>query len=99
MRNAGAHNAGADYRRDMVRVLAGRASEAAPTMVTGMALLTAACCFLGLFPTLFLRLFDPVTEQLTGYQLSSQLNIANGLVLGNTQALGGTGGLKAPNTY
>src|SRR5207344_1302024 len=36
------------------------------------------------------RLFDPLTEQLTGQQLSAKLSLANGLVLGNTQALGGT---------
>src|SRR5436309_12796912 len=56
----------------------------------GMGLVTAACVFLGLFPTLFLKLFDPLTLQLTGEQLSGQLSLANGLVLGNTQAQGGT---------
>jgi hydrogenase-4 component B len=66
------------------------AHEAAPSMLVGMGLLTAACVFLGLFPTVFLRLFDPLTKQLTGEQLSAQLSLSNGLVLGNTQALGGT---------
>ncbi|PYJ03697.1 MAG: hypothetical protein DME25_11500 [Verrucomicrobia bacterium] len=69
---------------------AARAHEASRTMLMGMGLLTAACVFLGLFPTLFLKLFDPLTLQLTGEQLSGQLSLANGLVLGNTQAQGGT---------
>ena len=67
-----------------------RAHEASATMLLGMGLLAAACVFLGLFPTIFLKLFDPITLQLTGQQLSSQLSLANGLALGNTQALGGT---------
>jgi hydrogenase-4 component B len=66
------------------------AHEASPTMLVGMGILTAACLFLGLFPNLFLRLLDPVTQQLTSQSLSSQLSLANGLVLGNTQATGGT---------
>jgi hydrogenase-4 component B len=33
---------------------------------------------------------DPVTSQLTGQSLSEQLSLANGLVLGSTQQLGGT---------
>jgi hydrogenase-4 component B len=69
---------------------AAKAHEAAPTMILGMALLVAACIFLGLFPTTFLTLFDPLTLQLTGEALSSRLSLANGLVLGNTQELGGT---------
>ena len=32
----------------------------------GMAVLTAACVLLGLFPTVFVRLLDPLTQQLTG---------------------------------
>jgi hydrogenase-4 component B len=59
-------------------------------MLFGMALLTAACIFLGLFPTLFLRLFDAVTSQLVGNRLSDQLTVAGGLVLGTTQTQGGT---------
>ncbi len=67
-----------------------RAHEASPSMLAGMGLLTAACVFLGLCPTVFLRVLDAVTLQLTGEQLSAQLSLANGLVLGNTQPLGGT---------
>ena len=55
----------------------------------GMAVLTAACVLLGLFPTAFVRLLDPLTQQLTGEQLSSQLSLANGLVL--TSLTGKTG--------
>ena len=55
-----------------------QAHEASPTMLVGQGILTAACVFLGLFPTVFLRLLDPVTQQLAGQQLSSQLTLANG---------------------
>src|SRR5207249_5310873 len=58
-----------------------QAREATPTMLLGQAILTAACVFLGLFPTVFLKLFDPLTRQLTGQQISAQLGAANGLVL------------------
>ncbi len=57
------------------------AREASFTMLLGQGILTAACVFLGLFPTVVLRLFDPVTQLLTGEQLSRQLSVANGLVL------------------
>ncbi len=66
------------------------AHEASPTMLFGMGLLALACILLGLFPTIFVRLFDPVTAQVTGQKLSWNLSLANGLVLGNTQAPGGT---------
>jgi len=69
---------------------AGQAHEAAPTMLLGQAILTVACVFLGLFPTVFLKLFDPLTQQLTGQQLSAQLSAANGLVLSTVAATGGT---------
>jgi hydrogenase-4 component B len=67
-----------------------QAHEVSNSMLVGMALLTAACVFLGLFPTTFLTLLDPVTSQLTGQQLSGILSLSNGLVLGTTQPLGGT---------
>jgi hydrogenase-4 component B len=66
------------------------AHEVAPTMLMGMGLLTLSCIFLGLFPTLFLRVLDPVTHQLTGEQLSASLSLQGGWVLGNTKPLGGT---------
>jgi hydrogenase-4 component B len=69
---------------------AGHAQEASTSMLLGMGLLTAACVFLGLFPTLFLRLFDTVTVQLVGNELSGKLTLANGLVLGMTKPQGGT---------
>ncbi|MBI2927050.1 MAG: hydrogenase 4 subunit B [Verrucomicrobia bacterium] len=69
---------------------AAHAHEASPTMLLGQGLLTAACVFLGLFPTLFLTVLDPVTSQLTGQQLSAQLSASNGLVLANLPAGGGT---------
>jgi len=69
---------------------AARAHEASPTMLFGMGLLTAACVFLGLFPTAFLTLFGPLTQQLLGQPLPAHLSLADGWVLGNTQASGGT---------
>jgi hydrogenase-4 component B len=69
---------------------AARAHEAAPTMVAGMGLLAAACIFLGLFPTVFVKLFEPLTVQLLGQGLPAYLSRADGWVLGNTQELGGT---------
>jgi hydrogenase-4 component B len=68
---------------------AAHAHEAAFPMRLGMGLLAAACVALGLFPTQFIRLLDPLTQQLTGQQLSGQLSAANGLVL---TALAGKGG-------
>jgi hydrogenase-4 component B len=66
------------------------AHEVSNSMLTGMGLLAAACVFLGLFPTIFLRVLDPVTSQLTGQRLSETLSLTNGLVLGSSQQLGGT---------
>ena len=60
---------------------AGKAKEASPSMLFGMALLAGACLLLGLFPTHFIRLMDPLTHQLTGQQLSARLSLADGLVL------------------
>src|SRR6266702_1886939 len=68
---------------------AANAHEVAPPMLLGMGLLTAACVFLGLFPTVFLRLFEPLTEQLMRQSLPEGLSLTNGLVLGNTQPDGG----------
>ena len=59
-------------------------------MVIGMGVLTAACVFLGLFPTTFLRLLEPVTQQLIGQPLPAYLVRGDGWVLGNTLELGGT---------
>jgi hydrogenase-4 component B len=46
--------------------------------------------FLGLFPTVFLRLLDPVTAQLTGQRIAGRLSVANGLVLSSGAADSGT---------
>jgi len=69
---------------------AAHALEAAPTMLLGQGILTAVCVFLGLFPTQFLKLLDPVTQQLAGAQLSTRLSLAGGLVLSSGTATGGT---------
>jgi len=66
------------------------AHEAPSSMLTGMGLLTVACVFLGLFPTWFLRLLDPVTLRLTGQQLSGLLSMSGAMVLVTTQSQGGT---------
>src|SRR6185369_6037218 len=57
------------------------AREATPSMRLGMAVLAVACVLLGLFPTTFMRVLDPVTQQLTSQQLSGQLSLSEGLVL------------------
>jgi len=69
---------------------AANAVEAAPSMRIGMALLTAVCVLLGLFPTAFIRLLDPLTQQLIGEQISQQLTVANGLALGSLSQNPGT---------
>jgi len=69
---------------------AAHAKEASRPMLWGMGLLAAACVFLGLFPTLFINVFDPVTFQLTGHQIAQKLSLDNALVLGSGQAFGGT---------
>jgi hydrogenase-4 component B len=60
---------------------AAKAHEASPSMLAGMGLLTAACVFLGLFPNLILTLLDPVSQQLLGTQMSTQLTLSEGLIL------------------
>ena len=67
-----------------------QAHEASTTMLLGQGILTAACVFLGLFPTIFLKLLDPLTGQLTGPELSSLLAGSNGFVLSGVVAEGGT---------
>ena len=69
---------------------AAHAHEASFTMLLGQGILTAACIFLGLFPTVFLKWLDPVTQQLSGQQISGQLSAANGMVLSTAAAQGGT---------
>ena len=66
------------------------AHEASLPVLVGQGVLTAACVLLGLFPTAFLKLLDPITQQLTGHQLSQQLTVANGLVLSGATTQGGT---------
>jgi hydrogenase-4 component B len=67
-----------------------QAKEVSFSMLLGQGLLAAACLFLGLFPTCFLKLLDPLTQQLTGQSISEQLAAANGLVLTNGASQGGT---------
>ncbi len=67
-----------------------QAQEVSLSMRFGMGVLTAACLVLGLFPTQFVQLLDPLTQQLTGQQISAQLSLANGLVLTSLTERGGT---------
>jgi hydrogenase-4 component B len=60
---------------------AANAKEVALSMRCGMAVLAAACVVLGLFPTAFIRLIDPLTQQLTGQLLGPRVSLADGLVL------------------
>jgi len=69
---------------------ASQAREVSPSMLSGQAVLTFACIFLGLCPTLFLSLFDPVTAQLSGAPLGSALSLANGFALSGIDPQGGT---------
>jgi len=69
---------------------AAQAHEVPFTMLLGQGVLVAACVFLGLFPTVFLRVLDPLTQLLTGQQISPLLILANGLVLSGVNQAGGT---------
>lgn len=66
------------------------AVECPASMQAGQAILTAACVFLGLFPMLVLKMFDLVTLQLTGQQLSQQLVAAHGMAITAVAPQGGT---------
>ncbi|MEW6302311.1 MAG: hydrogenase 4 subunit B [Verrucomicrobiota bacterium] len=67
-----------------------KAHEASPCMLFGMAVLTVACVGLGLFPAALVGLLDPLTQNLTGHQLSAKLSLADGLVLTSLSDSGGT---------
>src|SRR6266849_4589920 len=55
--------------------------EAPRSMVVGMGYLTAVCVVLGLGATWFLPAFDPLTEQLLGQRIGSNLISSHGWVL------------------
>jgi len=59
------------------------AREVAPSMILGMGLLVAACLFLGLFPTTFLRLFRGIGLQITGVDIFNQTALLQGGLLGS----------------
>lgn len=66
------------------------ARETTPSMLAGMAILAAACFFLGLFPSQIIRLFDPLTIQFTGTALSPILtpdNLLLGSMLENSETI------------
>jgi hydrogenase-4 component B len=69
---------------------AAKAHEAPVTMLLGQGVLVAACVFLGFCPSQVLKILDPLTQQLTGLQISQQLTMANGLVLAGANPAGGT---------
>ena len=66
------------------------AREAGGPEVAAQILLTAVCVFLGLFPTQFIRLLDPVTSQLAGSALSAQAGLLGGFVLSGATPTGGS---------
>ncbi len=66
------------------------AHEASPTMQAGMAALAVGCVALGLGVTLFVRVFDPITQQALGVSTSSALIMAHGLALSPGTIHGGT---------
>jgi hydrogenase-4 component B len=53
-----------------------KAREVSPAMLVGMGVLAFLCVGLGLFPTAFARVFDPVTTQLTGFAIANGLGDA-----------------------
>jgi hydrogenase-4 component B len=55
-----------------------KAHEAPSSMLFGMATLGLACVVLGVLPMLFLPLLDPVTQELLGQRISSQLIAGKG---------------------
>jgi hydrogenase-4 component B len=63
-----------------------KAQEAPRSMLLGMAVLGLACVVLGLGPTLFLPLLDPLTEELLGQRISPQLIAGNGWLLTSLSA-------------
>jgi hydrogenase-4 component B len=66
------------------------AHEASPAMQAGMAALAVGCIALGLGATLFVRVFDPITQQALGVSTSSALVMAHGLALSPGTLHGGT---------
>ncbi len=66
------------------------AHEVSFSMLCGMAILAVACVVLGLFPAQFIQLLDPLTQQLTGEQLSARVSLRDGLVLAALSENAGT---------
>ena len=60
------------------------------TWLTGARATPLPTCLTRDFPTTFLLLFNPVTQQLTGLQIAEQLGRANGLVLSGVVSEGGS---------
>lgn len=60
---------------------ASHAHEVPLSMRAGMAILVLACFGLGLWPNGFIRLVDPVLQQLSGNVLSTRLALSDGWVL------------------
>ena len=67
-----------------------QARETGPAMLLGQGFLSALCILLGLFPTVFLRCLDPVTQQFTGRTLAARLSAAGGWALQGPSAQAGS---------
>jgi hydrogenase-4 component B len=77
---------------------AATAHEAAVSMQIGMGILAAGCIALGIGATLFLPIFDPITDQAMGVRFSSALVASHGFVVTAGALRGGTvspGGIAA----
>ncbi len=66
------------------------AHEVCPTMLWGMGILTASCFVLGLFPSVFFTIFDPITKQLLQTRISPQLTLAGGFSISPLNLQAGT---------
>ena len=69
---------------------AAQAGEAPLSMRLGMAFLATGCLALGIGASWFLRVFDPITEQLLGARVSPALTAASGFALSAGSARAGT---------
>jgi hydrogenase-4 component B len=67
-----------------------QAREVSSPMLAGQGLLAAVCVLLGLAPSLFLRVLDPVGRQLAGVAARDHLVTGSGWVLSGVAAGGGT---------
>lgn len=66
------------------------AREVSNPMLAGQGILAAVCIFLGLAPTIFLTVLDPVARQLAGVTVRDRLSTTGGWVLSGVAVNSGT---------